>query len=50
MEALTTQIGDVLTLCSTALDFLLQNAVLAFPVVCGIVGVIFGVIRKARHV
>ena len=50
METVTSLVGDVLTLGGTALNFILQNPVLAIGLGASICGVIFGVIRKARHV
>lgn len=42
MDNLTTQIGSVLELCGTVLDFMLANPYLSIPIVIGIVGMIVG--------
>ncbi|MBO5141554.1 MAG: hypothetical protein J6J11_00275 [Treponema sp.] len=50
METVTSLIGNVLTLAGTALNFILENPVLAIGLGVSISGSIFVVIRKARHV
>ena len=50
MEDLTTLLGQVMNLAGDALDFILKNPVLAIPLVVGIAGSLFGLVRRARRV
>lgn len=49
MESITTAVESLMTLAGSLLTTVLANPVLALFFGAGIIGIVFGIIRKAKH-